>query len=242
MSDTAASFPVTPRNRVKRLHERGHYDREAVFAVLDAGFFCHVAYVLDGQPYCTPTLHWRVGDQLYWHGSSASRMLRHLKPGAAACVTVSHFDGLILARSGFNHSANYRAVMCFGVARIVDDPVAKAQALADVVDRLYPGRAAQLRAINPQELKATTVIGMRIEEASAKVRAKGVADDAEDLGHPVWAGVIPVQTVIGAAEPCPDLAPGIAQPQNLSAYTPGRRLDDALSETHRAFEAEVVRR
>jgi uncharacterized protein len=231
-------FPTTDRNRVKRMHERGSTDRAAVFAVLDAGLLCHVAYVLDGQPYCTPTIHWREGDVLYWHGSSASRMLRHLKAGTPACLTVSHLDGLVLARSGFNHSANYRSAMCFGTARIVDDPEEKTAALLGIVNRFYPGRADDLRPISSQESKATTVVGMRIEEAAAKVRAKGVADDEEDYDHPVWAGVIPVRTVIGADQPCPRLQPGIARPEGLSSYREGARLDDVLIRMQQHYEGE----
>ncbi|MUT22306.1 pyridoxamine 5'-phosphate oxidase family protein [Mesorhizobium loti] len=217
MNDVSASFPTTSRNRVKRLHERGSYDHAAVFAVLDAGLLCHVAYTFDGQPYCTPTIHWREGDMLYWHGSSASRMLRQLRGGRPACLTVSHLDGLVLARTGFNHSANYRSAMCFGTARIVDEPEEKKKALA----------------------KATMVIGMRIEEASAKVRAKGVADDEEDYGHPVWAGVIPVRMVIGAAEPCPRQMPGIERPGNLAGYAEGERLDRALMQAQAVYEGEI---
>jgi nitroimidazol reductase NimA-like FMN-containing flavoprotein (pyridoxamine 5'-phosphate oxidase superfamily) len=232
------AFPITSRNRVKRLHERGSYDRAAVFPIVDAGLLCHVAYVLDGQPYCTPTIHWREDDVLYWHGSSASRMLRHLRAGTPACLTVSHLDGLVLARSGFNHSANYRSAMCFGTARIIDDPEEKARALLSVVNRFYPGRAETLRPISTQEAKATMVIGMRIEEASAKARAKGVGDDEEDYDHPVWAGVIPVKTMVGAEEPCPRLLPGLSRPEGLSAYREGRRLDEALIETQRLYEHE----
>ena len=143
MSDTALSYPVDARNRVRRHHERGAYDHDAVHAVLDAGMLCHVAYVFDGQPYCTPTLHWREGEMLYWHGSSASRMLRGQRAGVPVCVTVSHLDGIVLARRGLNHSANYRAAMCFGTARIVDDPAEKAQALAAVIDRFLPGRSGR---------------------------------------------------------------------------------------------------
>ena len=186
------AFPVSDRNRIKRMHERGTYDKAAVFAILDAGLLCHVAYVLDGQPFCTPTLFWREDDILYWHGSSASRMLRHLKAGTPACLTVSHLDGLVLARSGFHHSANYRSAMCFGTARMIEDADEKRRALENVVDRFYPGRTRTLRPIDPQEFKATTVIRMRIDEASAKVRAKTVADDEEDYALPLWAGVIPV--------------------------------------------------
>ena len=241
MSDTltpaADAFPVTAKNRVKRMHERGSYDKKAVFAILDAALLCHVAYVLEGgEPFCTPTLFWREGETLYWHGSSASRMLRHLKGGTPACLTVSHLDGLVLARSGFHHSVNYRSAMCFGTARFIADEAEKKRALTHLVDRFYPGRTATLRPINAQELKATTVIKMPIEEASAKVRAKNVADDEEDYALPLWAGVIPVAQVIGEAEPCPRLIPGVARPHNLAAYRPGRRLDETFTEMQHAYQ------
>jgi nitroimidazol reductase NimA-like FMN-containing flavoprotein (pyridoxamine 5'-phosphate oxidase superfamily) len=218
------------------MHERGSYDKQAVFAILDAALLCHVAYVLDGQPFCTPTLFWREGETLYWHGSSASRMLKHLKAGTPACLTVSHLDGLVLARSGFHHSANYRSAMCFGTARFIEDEMEKRQALEHVVDRFYPGRTASLRPIDPQEFKATTVIKMPIEEASAKVRAKTVADDEEDYALPLWAGVIPVAQIIGEAEPCPRLIPRVARPDNLAAYRPGRRLDETFTEMQKAYQ------
>jgi nitroimidazol reductase NimA-like FMN-containing flavoprotein (pyridoxamine 5'-phosphate oxidase superfamily) len=235
--DPKQSYPVTGRNRVKRLHERASYDREAVHAILDAGMLCHVAYVIDGQPFCTPTIHWRKDDRLYWHGSSASRMLRHLKAGTPVCVTVSHLDGLVLARSGFHHSANYRSAMCFGTARIVDDPDEKAEALSDVVDRFYPGRTATLRQSNAQEIKATTVIGMDIETASAKVRDAGVADDEDDLDLPIWAGVIPVKTVIGASQTSPHVPEGIAIPEDLAHLSEGSRFDEALLRAHALYSA-----
>ena len=242
ITPAADSFPVNPRNRIKRMHERGSYDKAAVFAILDAALLCHVAYALEGgQPFCTPTLFWREGETLYWHGSSASRMLRHLKAGMPACLTVSHLDGLVLARSGFHHSANYRSAMCFGTARSIEDADEKLKALESVVDRFYPGRTKTLRPINPQEFKATTVIRMKIEEASAKVRAKNVADDEEDYGLPLWAGVIPVAQVIGAEEPCPRLIPGTARPENLSAYRKGRRLDETFVQMQRAYEQDGER-
>lgn len=236
MSEGSA-YPVTPRNRVKRMHERGAYDRAAVHAVLDAAMLCHVAYVIDGQPYCTPTIHWREGDRLYWHGSSASRMLRHEKAGAPVCLTVSHLDGLVLARSGFNHSANYRSAMCFGTAAVVSDPQERARALAAITDRFWPGRSATLRPISEQEAKATTIIGMTIDEAAVKIRAKGVGDDdTEDADFPVWAGVIPVSTVIGALSPSPAMPLPLPVPENLAPYTQGRLLDEALLETQEIYE------
>jgi nitroimidazol reductase NimA-like FMN-containing flavoprotein (pyridoxamine 5'-phosphate oxidase superfamily) len=238
MTDLAENFPVTVRNKVKRLHERGRYDRASLYAVLDAGVLCHVAYVIDGQPYCTPTIYWRDGDHLYWHGSSASRMLRSLEAGVPVCLTVAHLDGLVMARCGFNHSANYRSAMCFGTARLLTEEAAKTKGMLDVVDRFYPGRSGDLRANNKQEIKATSIIGMEIEEASVKVRAKGVADDPVDVDFPVWAGVIPVRTVIGADEPCPHVPVGMARPSYLDPYMPGRRLDDAFAEAQKRYEQE----
>jgi len=233
---SADAFAVSARNKIKRMHERGSYDKAAVFAILDAALLCHVSYVIDGQPFCTPTLFWRDDDVLYWHGSSASRMLKHLKQGTPACLTVSHLDGLVLARSGFHHSANYRSAMCFGTAQFVEDADEKLQALKDVVDRFYPGRTQTLRAIDPQEFKATIVVRMKIEEASAKVRAKNVVDDEADYATPLWAGVIPVAQIIGAEDPCPRLIPGMARPGNLSAYRQGRRLDETFVEMQREYE------
>lgn len=235
MSSEANTYPITARNRAKRMHERATYDRGAVHAILDAGFLCHVSYVLDGQPYCTPTIHWRTDDMLYWHGSSASRMLRHQKAGTRACLTVSHLDGLVLARSGFNHSANYRSAMCFGTAHIIDDTAEKAHALAAVVDRFYPDRSTTLRPISAQELKATLVIGMQIEEATAKTRAKGVGDDAEDLDLPIWAGVIPLRTVIGDIERCPLVPADVPRPSSLDIYAEGTAFDAVMLDTHRRY-------
>jgi len=235
MSGTAAdSYEVTDVNRVKRLHERGSYDHAKIHALLDASMLCHVAYVIDGQPYCTPTLFWRDGTRLYWHGSSASRMLRNQSDGEPVCLTVSHLDSLVLARCGFNHSVDYRAVMAFGRARIVEDAEEKARALVAMVDRFYPGRTATLRQSSAQEIKATRVIGMQIETASAKVRTKGIGDEEEDYALPIYAERIPVHTVLGAPEPCARLLPGVARPDTLAGYREGRRLDDAVLEAYRA--------
>jgi len=231
-SEAAHSYPVTPRNRVKRLHERGRYDHATVHGLLDASMLCHVSYVIDGQPYCTPTFFWREGNKLYWHGSSASRMLENQSDGQRVCLTVAHLDSLVLARCGFNHSADYRAVMAFGTAYIVTDPDEKARALVAMVDRFFPDRTASLRQSSKQEIKASAVIAMEIEEASAKVRTKGVADDDEDYALPIYAERIPVRTVIGAPEPCPRLLDGVKRPQSLRVYSEGRLLDDALREAH----------
>ncbi|MBC9209559.1 pyridoxamine 5'-phosphate oxidase family protein [Roseomonas aerophila] len=233
MSTTdAPAYEVDARNRVKRRHDRGFYDHETVHALLDAAALCHVSYVIDGQPYCTPTLFWREGTTLYWHGSSASRMLRNLSTGEPACLTVTHLDSLVLARCGFNHSADYRSVMAFGQAKLVTDPVEKRRALVMMVDRFFPDRTASLRQSTDQEIKATAVIAMEIERASAKIRAKGVADDDEDYALPIYAERLPIRTVIGAPEPCPRLMPGVARTADLAHYQAGRLLDDALTDAY----------
>jgi hypothetical protein len=193
---------------------RGHYDRETVHAVLDAGVICHVGYVIDDQPYVTPTCHWRHGDRLYWHGSSASRMLRHLKQGMPACVTVTHLDGFVLARSGFHHSINYRSVMALGQAHLVANE-GKLEALRDFVERLFPGRWDELRPPTEQEMKATTVLWMDLNEVSAKIRTGPPIDDEEDYALPVWAGVLPLSSLRGMPEPDARLAPGTALPDYL---------------------------
>jgi nitroimidazol reductase NimA-like FMN-containing flavoprotein (pyridoxamine 5'-phosphate oxidase superfamily) len=225
-------YPVSPRNRVKRLHERGRYDHETIHRILDSAMLCHVSYVVDGQPYCTPTFFWREGTRLYWHGSSASRMLRSQSPGARVCLTVAHLDSLVLARCGFNHSADYRAVMAFGTAYLVSDPEEKQRAVTAMVDRFFPARTAGLRQSTSQEIKATSFLAMEIEEASAKIRTKGVADDEEDYALPIYAERIPVRTVLGAPEPCSRLLDGVSRPETLNGYCEGRLLEDALRDAH----------
>ena len=227
-SAPADHYPVSERNRVKRRHDRGRYDHETVHALLDAAALAHVAYVIDGQPFCTPTLFWREGSKLFWHGSSASRMLRNLSSGERACLTVTHFDSLVLARCGYNHSADYRSVMAFGTARILNDPEEKARALVMMVDRFFPDRTACLRPSSDQEIKATTVVWMEIEEASAKIRARGVVDEEEDYVLPIYAERIPLRTVLGEPEPCPRLPAGVKRPQSLSGYSAGELLETAI--------------
>ncbi len=227
-----ASYPVDDRNRVRRRHDRGAYDHATVHALLDAAVLCHVSYVIDGLPYCTPTLFWREGTTLYWHGSSASRMLRNQSEGQPACLSVTHLDSLVLARCGFNHSADYRSVMAFGNARLVDDPAAKAAALVAMVDRFFPARTAGLRQSSAQEIKATAVVAMEIERASAKIRAKGVGDDEEDYLLPIYAERLPVRMVIGTPEPCPRLLAGVTRPETLAGYRAGRLLEEAVAEAH----------
>jgi uncharacterized protein len=239
MPDTAQlpSFAPTPRTRIRRHPERAHYDRETVFAILDAALLCHVGYVIDGQPYVTPTLFWRHGERVYWHGSSASRMLRNQATGIPVCLTVSHLDGLILARSAFRHSANYRAVMVFGNAAPVDDPSEKERGLNAFIERLYPGRTARMRSIEAQELKATALIGMTIDTASAKIRSGGPLDLEGDYGADCWAGTLPV--AMHAGTPIPDAVapPHVAPEPEIGHFTGGERFDDILFATVRRERA-----
>lgn len=210
-------FKPTKRSRIKRLPKRAHYDRATVHAILDAGAICHVGYVIDGKPYVTPTAYWRKGEHVYWHGSSASRMLRTIAAGSPVCLTVTHLDGMVMARSAFHHSVNYRSVMVFGKATVVTDRAHKLEALEDFVERLYPGRWATLRPVNEQELKATTVLGMDLTEASAKIRTGPPVDDEEDYALPIWAGVVPVTIATGAPIDDARNLPGVARPGNLGS-------------------------
>ncbi len=211
-------YPPTEKTRIKRLHQRACYDRETVHAILDAGLMCHVGYVIDEQPYVTATAYWREGDRVYWHGSSASRMLRRVKTGVPVCFTVALLDGLVLARSGFHSSINYRSVMAFGSATPVEDEAEKLAALEAFSERLTPGRWAELRAPTGQEPKATTVLKMTLEEVAAKVRTGPPADDEEDYELDVWAGVLPIHYALSKPENDPRLKAGIAQPDYLSKF------------------------
>jgi nitroimidazol reductase NimA-like FMN-containing flavoprotein (pyridoxamine 5'-phosphate oxidase superfamily) len=214
------AYAPTSRTRVRRLPKRGHYDSPTVHAIIDAGIVAHVGYVIDGQPFVTPTACWRDGERIYWHGSSASRMLRSLQPeGVRACVTVTHLDGFVLARSGFHHSMNYRSVMAFGTAQAVTEPGRKLSALELFVEKLWPGRWRELRPVTAQELKATTILGMELGEVSAKVRTGPPVDDEEDYALPCWAGVIPVASVQGTPQPDPRLPATIPLPSYLAELT-----------------------
>lgn len=199
------------RVRVKRVHERGHYDAETIHPILDAMPVCSVGYVFKDSPYVTPTLQWREGSHVYWHGSSASRMLEAVEE-AEACVTVTLIDGFVLARSAFHHSANYRSVMVLGTARKITDKDEKEARLKFFVDTLFPGRWDILRPMNPKELKATTVMSLPLTEASAKVRTGPPIDDDDDYALPIWAGVLPLQMQLGrpacrSAQSCRPRAP-----------------------------------
>ena len=197
-----SEFEPTERTRVKRLPKRAHYDRETVYGILDSAFVCHMGFNVDGQPYVIPTNYGRTGDTLYVHGSAASRMLKTLSGGVPVCVTVTHVDGLVLARSAFHHSVNYRSVIILGNARLVEEPAEKLEALRLFTEHVIKGRWEDVRQPTEQELKATTVLAIPLEEVSAKVRSGGPLDDEADYSLLVWAGVLPLETV--AKEPLPD--------------------------------------
>jgi nitroimidazol reductase NimA-like FMN-containing flavoprotein (pyridoxamine 5'-phosphate oxidase superfamily) len=235
MPDTIAdpSFEISKRNRVVRRPQRGKYDKKTVYDILDSALVCHIAYVIDGQPYCTPTSFWREGDHLYWHGSSASRMLRGQAKGLPVCLTVTHTDAIVLARCGFNHSINYRSAMAYGTAHIVEDEAEKLTAMDSFLDRFFPGRSKLMRPPSKQEIKATTFVGMAMEQASGKIRDVHVHDDEEDYAVPAWSALIPVRTVIGEAEECPRQLPGVTRPEEMAGYVAGRKLDDVMLETYR---------
>ena len=191
------SIAPSPRTRVRRKPERADYDAQAINAIVDAAVICSVAFQIDGGVHAIPTIHWRDGEHLYIHGAKASRMLKALTEGEA-CLTIALADGLVLARSAMHHSMNYRSVVIYGQFELVTDPAEKARSLQALIEGLYPGRWDTLRPINDKELNATSVLRIPLTEASAKVRDAGVKDDDEDLDWPVWAGVIPLDTVVGA--------------------------------------------
>lgn len=193
-------FIPTPHTTLKRLPQRGSYERAAVNAILDEAFICHVGFVVDGQPFVIPTGFARIGEQLFIHGSAASRMLRALGGALPVCVTVTLVDGLVLARSAFHHSINYRSVVIFGQATLVEDAEQKLLALEALTEHIIPGRWAEVRGPNEQELKATSVLALPLAEASAKIRTGEPKDDEEDYVWPVWSGVLPLLTTTGAPQ------------------------------------------
>ncbi|MGW7510767.1 pyridoxamine 5'-phosphate oxidase family protein [Streptomyces massasporeus] len=213
----------TPSDRTvpTRSPDRASYDRDMVHAILDEAYVCHLGFVRDGAPVVLPTLYARVGERLYVHGSTGSRPLRaagQADPGLAVCLTVTHVDGLVLARSAFHHSINYRSVVVHGVAHDVTDPEEKRQALDALVDHVVPGRSADSRPANKKELAATAVIRLDLDEVSAKLRTGGVNDEPEDLALPHWAGVVPVRRTYGTPDADPGLAPGTELPGYLAAF------------------------
>jgi nitroimidazol reductase NimA-like FMN-containing flavoprotein (pyridoxamine 5'-phosphate oxidase superfamily) len=204
-----APLPMTDRTRVRRLPARGVFDRAAIYAILDEAFVCHVAFAVDGQPYAIPTGYARLDDALYLHGAAASRMVRQLAAGVDVCVTVTLVDGLVLARSAFHHSVNYRSAVVLGRAQLVSDLEEKRTALRQFTNHVVPGRWDELRPITDQEIKGTAVLALPIEEASAKVRTGPPLDDADDLQWPVWAGVVPLSTAAGDPLADAHVLPGV---------------------------------
>jgi uncharacterized protein len=219
----AGEFGRTERTRLHRLPKRGSYDRADVYSILDEGFVCHVGFVAGGQPFVIPTAYGRSGDELYIHGARASRMLKALRGGAEVCVTITLLDGLVLARSAFHHSMNYRSVVIFGRARLVEASEEKTRALEAFTEHVMPGRWADIRWPSPQELDATLVLAIPLAEASAKVRTGPPVDDEGDYALPVWAGVVPLATRTLDPVPDPRLAPDTPLPSRLRHFDPAKR-------------------
>jgi nitroimidazol reductase NimA-like FMN-containing flavoprotein (pyridoxamine 5'-phosphate oxidase superfamily) len=215
MSDV---YEPTERTTVKRLPARGSYDRKVVHQILDEGLVCHLGFVVDGRPFVIPTIHVRVDETIYVHGSPASRMLRTLEQGVPACVTVTHVDGLVLARSAFHHSMNYRSVVVLGTATVVNENDTKLEVLHALTDHLIRGRWEEIRHPSPDELRRTLVLAIPIEEASAKIRTGPPLDDDEDYALPVWAGVLPLKITPSDPIADPRLAPETAAPPYAARY------------------------
>jgi nitroimidazol reductase NimA-like FMN-containing flavoprotein (pyridoxamine 5'-phosphate oxidase superfamily) len=214
-----STAPPSERVRLRRKRERGSHERATIDAILDEALIAHLGIADEhGQPFVTPTLHARRGELVYLHGSTASRTLRALRGGAPVCLTVSLLDGLVLARAAMHHSANYRSAMLLGKARLVESPQEKLSALEAIVEHIVPGRWAEARVPNENELKATAVLALPIDEASAKIRSGPPQDDEEDYALPVWAGVIPLVTEPGAPQPDPRCNPAIAVPPSATDY------------------------
>ena len=215
----AGQLKKTKRTNLARNPKRADYDRDAVNQIIDATPLCHVSYIIDGRPYVTPTLQWREGDTMYWHGSSASRFLRQIV-GKDVCMAITHFDGLVLARSAFHHSINYRSVMLFGEATKIEDSE-KNGLLHNFVENLIPGRWENLRQMTDQEAKATTVFSMPIDEGSAKVRSGPPVDDDDDYSLPIWAGVLPLSQVLQEPVPDPKNLDGLEVPTHVRDFKIG---------------------
>lgn len=221
-SMTVVDTAPSPRTAVRRHPERGVYDRAAVDAILDEALFCHVGFVAEGRPFVIPTIHARAGDTLYLHGSPASRMLKTLGGGIDVCVTATILDGLVLARSVYNHSMNYRSAVVLGSARPVEEREEKLSALEVIVEHVAPGRRTDARGPSDKELAGTSVLALTLDEASAKVRTGPPKDFDEDVALPIWAGVVPLELVAGEPEAAGDLPTGVALPDYISAVG-GRR-------------------
>lgn len=211
---------LTDRTRLRRRPDRGSYELDTIHAIVDEALICHVGFELDGHPAVIPTAHWREGNELYLHGSRGSGLMRAIRHGAEVCVTITLLDGLVLARSGFHHSLNYRSVIAYGRPDVVEEPADALRALRSFIERLAPGRWEELRPVNDDELRQTQVAVLSLDEASAKIRKGGPIDDEADYAHPVWAGVVPIAPGVPAA-PVPDerLPAGVPLPSYLKGQT-----------------------
>lgn len=217
-ADSNVASGPTGRTTVRRLPERGHYDRKTIYRIIDEALVCHVGYVADGQPFVIPTIAVRIDDRLYLHGSQASRSLEVLASGVPACITVTLLDGLVLARSAFHHSMNYRSVVVLARGEDVTDPKEKARVLRAIVEAVVPGRGADLRETSQEEIAATRVLSFSLAEASAKVRAGAPIDSEQDRKLPVWAGVLPLSLQPGVPQPDSLVPDGVAVPDYVSDY------------------------
>jgi nitroimidazol reductase NimA-like FMN-containing flavoprotein (pyridoxamine 5'-phosphate oxidase superfamily) len=228
MTEAGTKYEVTARNKVRLMRQRGSYEKQQVYDILDSALLCNIGYVIDGQPYVTPTAFWREQNFVYWHGSSASRALINQTKNIAVCFTVSHVDGLVVARSGFHSSVNYRSVMAFGHAELVEDADHKRRAMDVYQNRFVPDRTKANRAATDKELGITKLLRMNIDEASAKIRTGQPIDDDEDYALPVWAGVIAFKTVVAETLPDPKNLEGLKIPPGVEKYVQGVRLDEVL--------------
>lgn len=209
------TYPKTTRNTLKRIAERGLYDKESVHRVLDAGLVAHIGIAPEGQPLVIPVLYARMGEEIVFHGAKASRMLKYVQAGGEVCVTVTLLDGLVLARSLFEHSMNYRSVVAFGKGRLIEDAAEKMEVLRIISEQMLPGRWDDARQPTEKELNATTVVAVEIEEATAKIRTGGPEDNEEDYALPVWAGVVPIRQVYGVLETDARVETAIGIPEYL---------------------------
>ncbi len=217
---TQGTFEVTEQTRLRRYHDRASYDKETIYNILDATPLCHIGFMRDGKPAIIPTLQWREGDHVYWHGSSKSKALLYSN-NSEICMSVTLLDGLVMARSAVHHSVNHRSVIIYGTPTIIEDPEVKTEKLKNMIDKLYPERWEHLRPIQPIEVKATAVLSMPIERVSAKTRTGMPSDDEEDYELPIWAGVLPVVQQILPAEPDPRNLDGVEAPEHLNSIKVG---------------------
>ena len=217
-----SEYKKTEINRVRRVPKRGLYDKKTIYGIVDDALICHAGFVQDGRPFVIPTMHARRGDEILLHGATTSRLIRHVQAGNEICVTMTHLDGIVLARSVFSHSLNYRSAVLFGRGYLVEGDEATLEALELFTERLMPGRWADARSPNREELKATAVVAIPIEMASAKVRSGPPADDEEDYALPVWAGVLPIEQVVGPPEADGRLAEDINVPDYVVKFRSGR--------------------